>query len=311
VARGLSFSYGDRPVLAGLDFEVAEGEIFGLLGPNGSGKSTVLAVLAGLLEAESGTVQFRGQVVSPRQRDYRAALGVVFQSPSLDLKLTARENLVLAASLQGLRRRTGRRLADRAVAQVGLADRANESVETLSGGMRRRLDLARALIHQPRLLLMDEPTAGLDESAFRSTWQVLQRLRRETALTIVLSTHRPEEADRCDRLAVLDQGRADAIDTPEALRRRVAGDVLVIAADEPEGLRETIAGELGLEGIVDEAGALHLECERGHEVIPRLVEIFPNGRLRSVSLRRPSLADAFLKITGRELGDDEPPASET
>lgn len=301
--RGLSHAFGARRVLEDLSFELGHGEVLGLLGPNGSGKSTALSVLTGLRARQGGEVLWRGRPLPGQDRAYRTELGVVFQSPSVDPKLTARQNLLLAGRLAGLGRAERSRRAERLLAAAGLADRSGDLVRTFSGGMKRRLDLARALVAGPSLLLMDEPTSGLDEAAFRETWQRLEALRADRELSILLSTHRPEEAERCDRIAVLAGGRVAALDTPEALRERVAADVVTLVAADAASLAPGIEAEFGVPCRVH-GDELVIDCERGHELIPRLVESLPDGRLRAVSLRRPTLADAFLKVTGLALDED-------
>ncbi len=298
--RGLAFRYREREVLRDVSFDVAPGEIVGLLGANGAGKSTLFSILAGLLPAGAGKLLLDGEEVLPGARTLRARMGVVFQAPSLDAKLSAEENLVLGGQLFGLPRREARARAAALLSAAGLADRARDAAGKLSGGMRRRLELARALVHRPAILLMDEPTAGLDAAAFRQTWEALHALRRDEGLTVLLTTHRPDEAEACDRLAVLAAGRVVATGTPEALRSRVAGDVVTVEADDPAPLAAELAARFGVPARAG-ARAVHLERERGHELVPRLVEAFPPGRFRSVSIRRPTLADAFLAITGEEL----------
>jgi ABC-2 type transport system ATP-binding protein len=305
--RELCFRYGEREVLRGVSFDVAPGEILGLLGPNGAGKSTLFAVLAGLATPSSGALFLDGAPVGFGARPLRARTGVVFQAPSLDAKLSAEENLVLGARLFGLSGAEARERARRLLAGAGLADRARDAAGKLSGGQRRRLELARALVHGPSILLMDEPTTGLDAAAFRDTWALVQRLRREEGLTVLLTTHRPDEAEGCDRLAVLAGGRVVASGAPEALRARVAGDVLTVEAEDAPALAREIAARFG---VAARAGAdgVHVERARGHELVPRLVEAFPPGRFRSIALRRPTLADAFLAITGEALEADAPEA---
>ncbi len=307
-ARGIAFGYAGLPVLDDVSFDVAPGEVFGFLGPNGAGKSSLLSILAGLREPSRGTFQLDGRTVAHGSRELRVRTGVVFQEPSLDPKLTARENLLLAATLFRIPRALARARAEELLAAAGLRDRADEPVARLSSGMRRRVELARATIQRPAILLMDEPTTGLDAAAFRRTWEALLALRDRDGLTIVLATHRPEEAERCERLAVLSHGRIVACETPEALRSRVRGDVVVIEADEPQLLAREIERHFRLPtraavgvGAAAAPGTIAIERERGHELVPRLVEAFPAGRFRSVSVRRPSLADAFLAITGQTL----------
>ena len=296
----IAFRYGAREVLRGVSLSVNPGQIFGLLGPNGAGKSTLFAILAGLLAPAAGTLRLDGARLAPGARALRAAAGIVFQSPGLDGKLSAAENLRLAAALHRVPRRAARGRADGLLARAGLAERAREPVERLSGGMRRRVELCRALIHRPSILVMDEPTTGLDAAAFRAFWAEVEALRRAEGLTVVLATHRHDEAERCDRLAVLAGGAVVAEETPGALRARVPGERVVIEADEPEAVAATIRAKLGLAARVL-GGAVHVEREAAHELVPRLVEAFPPGRLRAVSLRRPSLADAYLSLTGAAL----------
>ncbi len=306
--RDLAFRYGDREVLRDVCFEVERGEILGLLGPNGAGKSTLFAILAGLLPPAAGRLLVDGVETPPGARSLRARMGVVFQSPSLDAKLTAEENLVLGGRLFGMGRAAARARARELLAAGGLADRARDAAGKLSGGLRRRLELARALVPRPSILLMDEPTNGLDAAAFRQTWEVVHRLRREQGVTVLVTTHRPDEAEACDRLAVLAEGRVVATGTPDELRARVAGDVLTVEADDPGPLAAEIARRFGVAARPG-TGSVHVEREQGHELVPRLVEAFPPGRFRSLSVRRPTLADAFLAITGRDL--DPSPARET
>ena len=305
-ARGLSLAYGDRTALDDVSFDVRPGEIFGFLGPNGAGKSTLFAILAGLLPPRTGELFLDGERLAPRSAALRARMGVVFQEPSLDGKLTCLENLLLGAALFRVERRVARARAAELLRAAGLEDRARESAGRLSGGLRRRLELARALIHSPEVLLLDEPTTGLDATAFRRTWEEVERLRRSEGLTVILTTHRPDEAERCDRLAVLSHGRVVAEETPESLRSRVAGDVVLIEAEAPEALAQEIAARFALPARAL-AGAVAISRERGHELVPRLVEAFPPGRFHSVSVRRPTLADAFLHMTGERLLEEAKP----
>lgn len=304
--RDLEAGFGARRVLTGLSFSVARGEVFGLLGPNGSGKSTTFRILTGLLEPRGGSLTFDGRPIRPGDRRLRRQIGVVFQSPSVDDYLTCRENLRLAAALHRVPRREAEQRAEAMLELADLADRADEPVKTLSGGMRRRLELARSLIHRPALLIMDEPTTGLDEASFARMWDRLLELRDREGVTILLTTHRPEEAARCDRLALMDGGVVVACDTPEALQRSVSGDVISLHGDDVERLAAVVRERFGLEPQPLDDG-VRFVCERGHELIPRLVEAFPPGSLKAVNLKRPSLADVFLELTGRELANDDDP----
>jgi ABC-2 type transport system ATP-binding protein len=305
-AEGLRFSYGDRVALDGVSFSIRAGEVFGFLGPNGAGKSTLFSILAGLLPASAGQLFLDGRPLDPSTRTLRARMGVVFQEPSLDAKLSAEENLRLGAALFRVPREEARRRAAELLAAAGLSDRARDPVGKLSGGMRRRLEIARALVHRPEVLLLDEPTTGLDALSFRRTWEALRDLRGPGGTTVVLTTHRPDEAAHCDRLAILSRGRVIAVETPESLLSRVAGDVVVVEASGAEQLAAEIAERFGV--VTRASGdAVSIERERGHELVPRLVEAFPDGRFQSVSVRRPSLADAFLHVAGEDLAAEARP----
>ncbi|HTN52725.1 MAG TPA: heme ABC exporter ATP-binding protein CcmA [Anaeromyxobacter sp.] len=298
--EGVAFRYGERPVLRSVSLAVAPGEILGLLGPNGAGKSTLFSILAGLLPPAEGRFRLDGQEIAAGARALRAAAGIVFQSPGLDGKLSAEENLRLAAGLHLVPRALAAGRIRDLLAAAGLAGRAREPVERLSGGMRRRVELARALVHRPPLLVMDEPTMGLDAAALAAFWAQVEALRRAEGLTVLLTTHRPDEAERCDRLAVLSEGSIVAEGTPAALRARVPGDVVVVEGDGPEEIARGIAARLGLVARVRDDG-VHVEHPAAHALVPRIVEAFPPGRLSAVSLRRPTLADAYLAITGASL----------
>jgi ABC-2 type transport system ATP-binding protein len=300
--EAIAFRYGEREVLRGASLAALPGEILGLLGPNGAGKSTLFAILAGLLPPGAGRVLLDGVEIPAGARALRAASGIVFQSPGLDGKLSAEENLRMAAALHRVPRAVARDRVPRLLAAAGLEGRTREPVERLSGGMRRRVELARALVHRPELLVMDEPTAGLDAAAFRAFWAEIEALRRADGLTVILTTHQPDEAERCDRLAVLAGGVVVACDAPAVLRARVPGDVVVVEADDPDAVAAEIAARLGVPARVRD-GAVHVEREQAHALVPRIVEAFPAGRLRAVSLRRPTLADAYLAITGASLED--------
>jgi ABC-2 type transport system ATP-binding protein len=302
---GLSRRFGSRLALEGLSFEVRSGEIFGLLGPNGAGKSTAFQILACILRPDAGRVFFNGRELSLDDPALRTRMGVVFQRGSLDDQLTARENLLLGARLYGLRRGRATARTAEMFQLIELSDRAGEKVEGWSGGMRRRLELARALVHQPEVLLMDEPTQGLDEASFRKFWAHVKSLRKVNGLTVLLTTHRPEEAEQCDRLAVLDAGRLVALDSPQALAGQMGGDVITIEAEAPQEIMQILRDRFELASALVE-GRVQIERRDGHALIPRLVEAFPAGRLHSVSLRRPTLADVFLKLTGHSLGADQP-----
>jgi ABC-2 type transport system ATP-binding protein len=299
--ESLSHAYGGRPALGGVSFEVEAGTIFGLLGPNGGGKTTLFRVLATMLVPGAGRAFVLGHDVVRDAAAVRRAIGVVFQSPSLDGKLTVAENLRHQGRLYGM---GGARLWERIgemLRRVGLLDRARERVERLSGGLKRRVELAKGLLHGPKVLLLDEPSTGLDPGARRDLWLYLDALRREGA-TVLLTTHLMEEADRCDRLAILDRGRLVALGTPTALKAEIGGDVITLDAPDPEMLRESIRGRLGIEATLV-AGRLRIERREGAAFVPQLLAAFP-GRIASVTVGPPTLEDVFVKKTGHRFWGD-------
>ncbi len=302
-ARGLVRKFGDRAAVDGLSFGVRAGEAFGLLGPNGAGKTTTFHLLTGLLAPQAGEIFFGGRPVSPVEPSARVGVGVVFQKPSVDIRLTGRENLELGASLYAVPRSQAKERISQALVRAGLAERADEVVEKYSGGMRRRLELERVLLSDPKLLILDEPTQGLDQAAFRGFWEDINALRRERGLTVLLTSHFPEEAEYCDRLAIMDHGKIIALDTPAGLKGKVGGDVVAVEAADPAELAEEIASKFGVTPFL-RGEEIRFERERAHELIPRLVEAFPVGRFRSVSIHRPTLGDVFVKLTGRALDTD-------
>ena len=299
-ATSLSRSFGDRLAVSGLSFRVARGEIVGFLGPNGAGKTTTFKLLSGLLPADSGRILLDGAELDPTGPALRARMGVVFQHPSLDNKLTGRENLAMGAALYGL---TGARAKERiawGLDVVELGDRADEACEKYSGGMRRRLELARVLLHEPEILLMDEPTQGLDVGAARRIWKQLLDLRTKTGLAVLLTTHSPEEAEHCDRILVLDKGKCIAEGTPTELRARVGGDVVTLGCDDAEALASAVREKFQVDATVAD-GNVVFERVDAHTMIPRLIEAFPNGRIKSVGMRQASIGDVFLKLTGKTI----------
>jgi ABC-2 type transport system ATP-binding protein len=301
--ENVSRRYGERQALAGVSFTVERGEIFGLLGPNGGGKSTLFRILSTLLAADGGRARVLGHDVGTEPAAVRRVLDVVFQHPSLDGLLTVEENLVHHAYLYGLHGRPLRARIEEVLGRLGLLDRRGERVQRLSGGLARRTELAKALLVGAKVLLLDEPSTGLDPGARRDFLGYLRELRASDGLTAVLSTHDLEEAERCDRVAILDRGRLIAMGTPDALKAAVGGDVLVLHAGAPEALQTAVRARFGLETrVVD--GALRLERPRGYELVRELAEAFPDD-LRAITVGKPTLEDVFVKLTGHRLGDGE------
>ncbi len=291
-----------RRALNNVSFSVAEGDIFGLLGPNGGGKSTLFRILATSFAPTSGSAEILGRNLVADPSSVRPLLGVVFQSPSLDNKLTVRENLIHGGRLYGLSGPSLTKQLDDMLSRYRLTARAGDLCGTLSGGLRRRVELAKSLLHKPKVILLDEPSTGLDPAARADLWDHLLALKKEGA-TILTTTHLMDEGDRCDRVAILDQGKIVAMGTPEALKAEIGGDVITIEADDASGLRDEITKRFG---VTPQAYGAQLRLERaaGHAFIPQLVEAFP-GRLRTVSLSRPSLEDAFLHHAGRRFADSD------
>ena len=291
--------YGERTALAGLDLEVDRGEIFALLGPNGGGKTTLFRLISTLIPLQQGEIRVLGYDVARQTAAVRERIGVVFQAPSLDKKLTVAENLRHQGHLYGMSGGALRSRQEEMLARLGLADRRRELVETLSGGMRRRVELAKGMLHSPQLLLLDEPSTGLDPGARSDLWDYLRQVRERDGVTVVLTTHLLEEAEKADRLAILNAGSLVALDTPEALRASVGGDSLTIETDEPEPLAAAIHARFEYAAAVVD-GSVRLERPDAPQLVARLLEAFP-GRIHSITLGKPTLEDVFIARTGHRF----------
>jgi ABC-2 type transport system ATP-binding protein len=296
---GLRHRYGDREALRGVDLAIDRGEVFALLGPNGGGKTTLFKILSTLMPPAEGVVRVLGHEL-PREADrVRRRIGVVFQKPGLDAKLTVGENLMHHGHFYGMR---GARLRERMAAvmdRLQIRDRERDLVQTLSGGLARRVELARGFLHEPELLILDEPSTGLDPGARREFWNALRGLRDRDGVTIVLTTHFMEEAERADRVGILHQGSLVALGTPDDLKRSVGGDVVVIQAENPERIVARLRERFGPEAqLVDDV--IRIERPRGHELVRDLVDAFP-GEIRSVTFGRPTLEDVFVHVTGQRF----------
>lgn len=299
----LGFSYGERKALDGVSLALVPGTCFGLLGPNGGGKSTFFSILSTLLPVQTGSIILCGHNLGREPAAARAMIGVVFQQPSVDIKLTARENLIHQGHLYGLR---GKPLADRVetrLREVGLEDRADEPVEGFSGGMRRRLEIIKALLHKPSLLILDEPSTGLDPGARADLRGLLDRLRREEGVTVLLTTHLMEEAMQCDEVALIDQGRIVARGRPDELCQQEGGEVLVLQGANPTELAVEVRERTGLE-CRQVGGEVRVEGENLGDLVPRL-SVWLGDRLDSIRLGRPTLEDVFLNRTGHRLQNGE------
>ncbi len=297
--RSLTHAYGDFRALDSLTLSIPRGEIFGLLGPNGSGKTTLFRVLSTLIPPQSGDVTMLGHDLRTNRSAVQRDIGVVFQSPALDKQLTAYENLACQGALYGLGGASLKARIMELLAAVNLADRAQDRVERYSGGMRRRVEIAKGLLHSPKLLILDEPSTGLDPGARLDLWRLLNNIRAQNGVTILLTTHLLEEAELCDRLAILAKGKLLACDSPAALKSRIEGDVITLTTDSPDLLRERLRENLQLEAEAIDEKTLRLSAAKGHELVPRIVEAAP-GIVRAVSVGQPSLADVFLLLTGHQ-----------
>jgi ABC-2 type transport system ATP-binding protein len=301
----LSHNYGDRLALDNLTFAVQPAEIFGLLGPNGSGKTTLFRILSTLMVPTGGEARIQGFDVARQAHQVRQQTGIVFQARSLDLKLTVAENLMHQGHLYGLRGQVLKSRSAEVLRRVGLSDRAKDYVETLSGGMQRRVELAKGLIHSPALLLLDEPSTGLDPGARRDMWQYLRTLRDQEGVSILVTTHLMEEAEHCDRLAILNQGTLVGLGSPAQLKSAIGGDVVLFETASEEAARG-LAVRIGARFAVQPnvlGKTIRLERPEGHRMVTAVVEAFP-GEIDGISVARPSLEDVFIQRTGHRFWAD-------
>ena len=300
---GLTKRYGDVEAVRGIDFTVAAGETFGFLGPNGAGKTTTIKILCTLAKATSGTARVAGHDAATDRDSVRRNIGLVFQDTTLDTYLTAAQNLRFHADLYGVPKAAVGPRMRQVMDMVGLWDRKDSLVSTFSGGMQRRLEIARGLLHAPHVLFLDEPTVGLDPQTRSSIWTYINDLKRREDITIFLTTHYMDEAEHCDRIAIIDHGRIVAIDTPEALKASVGKDrVQIHTADDQAAIAE-LADRFGIEAAIHE-GAVTFSVTSGEEFVPQLFAGL-SVPIRSVSVSRPSLDDVFMSYTGTTIRDAE------
>ncbi|MGO9471349.1 MAG: ATP-binding cassette domain-containing protein [Isosphaeraceae bacterium] len=297
----LGKDFGDFRAVDAIDLKVHEGEIFGFLGPNGAGKSTTINMLSTLLKPTRGRAELAGHDIFTQPTGVRQSIGMVFQDPSLDDRLTADENLQFHAMLYNVPRRVREERTEHVLNIVGLADRRHSLVRTFSGGMKRRLEIARGLLHHPKVLFLDEPTAGLDPQTRNATWEYVRTLRDQVGVTVFMTTHYMEEAENCDRIAIIDHGKLQALDTPAELKRLIGGDKVVVTG-EPT-LQQDIAARYGV--AVQRVGQeFHFQVAHGAEFVLRVAVEF-DGRIRSIQVKQPSLDDVFLQVTGRIIREEE------
>lgn len=300
--NNLTKKFKSLTAVDGISFSVNEGEVFGFLGPNGAGKSTTINILCTLLSPTAGSAEIGGYDCAKDPDRVRAAIGLIFQDTTLDAGLTAYENLKFHAYLYNLDRKLTERRIDEMLAVVELSSRKHDLIKNFSGGMKRRLEIARGLIHYPRVLFLDEPTLGLDPQTRNTIWDFINALRKNEKITVFMTTHYMEEAENCDRIAIIDHGRIIAEGTPATLKQMVRGDVIHLVTED----NKRAVGEIQrLFRIAarEENGGLVLETEKGDEFIPKLIHELP-VRTVSVGLKKPTLNDVFLKLTGRTIRDE-------
>jgi ABC-2 type transport system ATP-binding protein len=302
---GLVKRFGDFTAVDGISFSVQPGELFGFLGPNGAGKTTTISVLCTLLHPTGGAARVAGHDVVQARNAVRSSIGLVFQDTTLDDYLTGEENLRFHAVLYGLRGHDIKRRMDPLLDMVGLTDWAGQQTRFYSGGMKRRLEIARGLLHTPRVLFLDEPTIGLDPQTRVHIWDYVDELRSRESTTMFLTTHYMDEAERCDRIAIVDRGRIVAIDSPDALKASVGVDTVTIETADDVGARDEIARGLDVDGeVLPDGAGLRMRVADGEAFVPRVFEHLTVG-VRNVNVRRPSLDDVFIQYTGRDMRDAE------
>jgi ABC-2 type transport system ATP-binding protein len=296
-------SFGDIEAVRGVSFEVAAGEVFGFLGPNGAGKTTTINMLCTLAKPTAGSALVAGHDVVRERDDVRRHIGLVFQDPTLDGYLTAEQNLRLHAELYGVDPALVPDRMRQVLEMVGLWERRDATVMTFSGGMRRRLEIARGFLHSPRVLFLDEPTIGLDPQTRSSIWRYIDQLQQREEITIFMTTHYMDEAEFCDRIAIMDQGQIVALDTPAALKAQVGADRVRIQTEDDDAAIAALAGRFDLEATISE-GAVTFLVSSGEEFVPRLFAEL-GVAISSVSVSRPTLDDVFMSHTGTTIRDAE------
>ena len=299
----LTHNFAERRALDNVSFAVAKNEIFGFLGPNGGGKTTMFKILSTAITPTQGRAEVCGYNVDADPSEVRKHIGVVFQSPSLDLKLTVKENLRFHGLLYGLYGTRSSERIDEVLKHLKLVDRANDAVESLSGGLQRRVEIGKGLLHHPDLLILDEPSTGLDPGARRDLWDYLLLLRKETGVTIIVTSHILDEAEHCDRLAILDKGRLVALGTPDTLKRQVGKEVISIVAKDPAGVSMLLKKKFKLASTIVE-NIIRVEKNNGHQFVPKIVEAFP-GKVEAISVGKPTLEDVFIHHTGHSMQGEE------
>ena len=309
--RKLKKKFNGFTAVDGISFDVRKRELFGLLGPNGAGKTTTINMLSTLLVPTSGYAKINGYDITAQRDDVRRSMGIVFQEPALDGKLTGRENLEFHAMMYGMPKEERRKRIEEVLELVELKDKADILVENYSGGMKRRLEIGRGLVHKPEVLFLDEPTLGLDAQTRRHIWEYIKKLNKKSGITIILTTHYMEEADYlCDRIAIIDHGKIIALDTPKNLKDMLGGDVIVFETGESSGTRGFISSIKRLrfvKSVKKHDSRITVTAEQGEKRIPELIAIAHRKgvEVKSVSLHKPSLEEVFLYFTGKTIRERE------
>ncbi|MGE5856362.1 MAG: ATP-binding cassette domain-containing protein [Syntrophaceae bacterium] len=301
-ANNLTKKFKSLIAVDGVSFSVDEGEVFGFLGPNGAGKTTTINILCTLLNPTSGNASIAGFDCVRQPDEVRSSLGLIFQDTTLDAGLTAYENLKFHAYLYNLERKLTEKRIDEMLSVVELTERKHDPVKNFSGGMKRRLEIARGLLHYPRVLFLDEPTLGLDPQTRNTIWEFISELRKRERITVFMTTHYMEEAENCGRIAIIDHGRIIAEGSPTKLKETVRGDIVRLATEDNKSAVREIRTLFSLDAQ-EENGTLSLVAEKGEELIPKLVRGL-TVRTLTVSLQKPTLNDVFLKLTGRMIRDE-------
>jgi len=307
--NNLTKKFNDFTAVDDISFSVSKGEIFGFLGPNGAGKTTTIKMLTTLLNPTDGTADIAGHDIIKKRDNVRKNIGIVFQEPALDTELTGRENLDFHARMYGMDRDKRKKRISDVLQLVDLTDKKNELVKNYSGGMKRRLEIARGLMHYPTVLFLDEPTLGLDSQTRQAIWAYIKKMNKEEKTTIFLTTHYMDEADYlCDRVGIIDQGKILVIDSTENLKNAVADDLITCSSDKLEELVKRLEKEKWINKIKKHDSYITIGTKKGDEKIPLIIEIAQKEKIKikSISVRKPTLDDVFLSYTGRTMRDQEP-----
>ncbi len=312
--ENITKKFGELVAVDAVSLRIRSGQVFGLLGPNGAGKTTLISILVTMKKPTSGKAMVNGFDVVTQPAETRKSIGIVFQDPSLDEELTAYENLELHAAMYGLEPSERRTRIMEVLETVELTDRMNDLVKTFSGGMRRRLEIARGLLHYPKILFLDEPTIGLDPQTRNHVWEYIKKLRTEHGITVVMTTHYMDEADSlCDMVGIIDHGRIMALDTPVALKDSLGGDIIIIKAPDPKGLEHALKGKEWVKGTKMDDGGLSIRVEKGEKRILDIMDIARSSgiEITSVTMHKPTLDDVFLHYTGKNIRAESGSAKES